>query len=291
MRVLVWNEREQRLRAFPRICLFLVTYTIIFISIPVLVALSAGGLMRSAILRALLVLSTVGLILAAAKYLDRRPVREFGIRIDRRWMSDAIVGVIIGGAIPTGTVLMSYFGGWVTVSDTEFNITTNYLREIGLAITITVSIAVVEELVFRGYILTNAIEGFDIRWLSQPGIIAAAWGASAILFAMVHPAPSLLQGLHFLGAGLLLGFAYLLSGQIGLSIGIHTGFNFVSTYVFPTTLEPSVSVFTLVVGGPTWFIGQSGLLQTALLIPAAFAVIGYVWWQSGSIKIRPEEFY
>ncbi|NKE38091.1 CPBP family intramembrane metalloprotease [Natronococcus sp. JC468] len=206
-------------------------------------------------------------------------------------MSDAIVGVIIGGAIPTGTVLMSYFGGWVTVSDTEFNITTNYLREIGLAITITVSIAVVEELVFRGYILTNAIEGFDIRWLSQPGIIAAAWGASAILFAMVHPAPSLLQGLHFLGAGLLLGFAYLLSGQIGLSIGIHTGFNFVSTYVFPTTLEPSVSVFTLVVGGPTWFIGQSGLLQTALLIPAAFAVIGYVWWQSGSIKIRPEEFY
>lgn len=109
-----------------------------------------------------------------------------------------------------------------------------------------------------------------------------------ILDAMAHPAPSLLQGIHFLGAGLLLGFAYLLSGQIGLSIGIHTGFNFVSTYVFPTTLEPSASVFTLVVDGPTWFIGQSGLLQTGLLIPAAFAIIGYVWWQSGSIEISPE---
>lgn len=227
---------------------------------------------------------TVGLLLGAAAYLDRRPVHAFGLEIDQHWVIDAIVGLTIGGAIPTAAAL-GFFGGWITVGETGYALTVTYLRDLGLAIVITVGIAVVEELVFRGYVLTNAIEGLDLRWLSQPVTIATAWGVSALLFAFMHPAPQLVDGLHFLSAGFLLGLAYLLSGQLGLPIGIHAGFNFVSAYVFSTPSEPSVIVISLAVTGPAWLTGQTGLIQTGLQIPAALAMMGYLWWRTGNIGI------
>ncbi|MFC7006867.1 CPBP family glutamic-type intramembrane protease [Halalkalicoccus salilacus] len=85
------------------------------------------------------------------------------------------------------------------------------------------SIAVVEELVFRGYVLTNALEGLDLRGVSTTTTIVGAWSVSGLLFAFVHPAPTLVAGLHFLSSGLLLGLAYLVSGQLGLPIGSTPG--------------------------------------------------------------------
>jgi membrane protease YdiL (CAAX protease family) len=199
-----------------------------------------------------------------------------------------MVGVMIGGTIPAATVLFGSFGGWLIVTDPGFSVTVPSLRKIALAVIVTDSIAVVEEIVFRGYILTNAIEGFDHRWLSQPVTIVAARRLSSLLFGILHPTPSLHQGLHFLSAGLLLGLAFLLTGQLGLSIGIHAGFNFVSVYVFPTTLDPAVAIIPVTVDGPVWVVGQSGAIQTGLHLPAALTIVGYVWWRSGRIGISPK---
>jgi hypothetical protein len=46
-------------------------------------------------------------------------------------------------------------------------------------------------------------------------------------------------------AGLLLGRTYLVSGWLGLPIGIYAGFDFVSGYVFPIASDPSVPVISL----------------------------------------------
>lgn len=288
LRLLSWNEREQRLRAFVRVYIFLMGYTIIFISIPVLVAPTGDGLLRSAVLRILLVGCTGILVIGAATYLDKRPVQNYGLAIDRRWLTDVFVGGVIGGGIPVGAVLLGIAGGWITVDGIEFSFTAPFVRDLGLAIIITMCIAVVEELVFRGYVLTNAIEGLDLRRISEPATIATAWCLSSFLFAITHPAPTLLNGLHFLSAGLLLGLAYLVSGQLGLPIGIHAGFNFVSAYGVPTVSDPAVSVISLSSNGPAWLTGQTGLIQTGLLLPAALMVIGYLWWRSGHTGVNPE---
>lgn len=118
--------------------------------------------------------------------------------------------------------------------------------------------------------------------------IATALGLSALLFALTHPAPELANGLHFLSAGLLLGLAYLLSGQLALPIGIHAGFNFVSAYVFPTAADPSFAVISLSATGPNWLISQTGLIQTGLQIPAALAMVCYLWWRTGSYSISAD---
>lgn len=285
LRLLAWNETEQRPRAFLRIYLFFVAYAIIFVAIPPLIAPSGSGLPRTAGLRAVLAISTVGLLFGAARFLDRKPVHTFGFNVDRQWMIDGFVGVLVGIAIPVIATLVGLVGGWLTLVKAGNTITESFLRDIGFVIVVVGCIAIAEEIVFRGYLLTNAIEGLDLRWLSPPITIASAWGVSALLFALTHPVPTLINGLHFLGAGFLLGLTYLLTGQLGLPIGLHAGFNFSSGYLFSTAQNPSVAVIRLTTEGPAWLTGQTGLVQTVLLVPAAISILGYVWWCSRSVGI------
>jgi membrane protease YdiL (CAAX protease family) len=270
-----------------RVGLFLILYAALFLTLPNLVWPSGDSLLRSATLRVLFVCCTLGLLLGAATYLDKRPVRSFGLRITRRWASDALAGAVIGGTIPIAAVGLGVIGGWITVGDPTYTITSTYLQNSGLVIVITVSIAIVEEVVFRGYVLTNAIEGLDLRRLSRTTTLLAAWSVSALLFGFAHPRPTLVSGIHFLSAGFLLGLAYLLSGQLGLPIGIHTGFNFVSGYVVPISSEQSLVVVPLSVTGPAWLTGQTGLIQTGLQIPAALGILGYLWWRTGRVGVAP----
>lgn len=265
----------------------MMVYIIVFVSLPGLVFQSGEGLFRSAILRLLLLFCTIGLVVGAAIYLDKRPLQEYGLELDRRWMSNLLAGFVIGGAIPTVAVLLGVVGGWITVEGTGYSLTASYLRDVGLAIVIIMSIAVVEELVFRGYVLTNALEGLDLRGVSATTTIVGAWSVSALLFAFTHPAPTLVAGLHFLSSGLLLGLAYLVSGQLGLPIGIHAGFNFVSGYVFPIASDPSITIIVHSVSGPTWLTGQTGLIQTGLQLPAALVMMGWVWLNTGHLGISP----
>jgi len=72
-------------------------------------------------------------------------------------------------------------------------------------------------------VLTNALEELNLRWMSDTTTVAGAWSVSALLLAIAHPAPTLVAGLHFLSAGLLLDFAYLVSGRLGLPIGFTPG--------------------------------------------------------------------
>lgn len=265
----------------------MMAYSVVFVSLPVLVYPSGDGLFRSALLRALLVFCTIGLVVGAAIYIDKRPLEEYGLKLDRGWMSNLLAGLVIGGAIPTAAVALGVVGGWISVGGTGYSLTATFLRDIGLAVVIIMGIAVVEELVFRGYVLTNALEGLDLPWVSESTTILGAWSVSALLFAFTHPAPTLVDGLHFLSAGLLLGLAYLVSGQLGLPIGIHAGFNLISGYVFPIASDPSVSIIALTVSGPAWLTDQTGLIQTGLQLPAALVILGYLWWRTGHLGISP----
>lgn len=286
VRLLTWNDREQRPRSFLRVWLFLTFYTGLYVSIPHLFASSENGLFRSATLRVLLVCGTGILLLVSAKYLDKRPVDSFGFQIDRRWIADGFVGFIVGGMLPAVAVALGYLGGWITIDEIAYVSAVTYARDLGLALVITVSIAVVEESVFRGYVLTNAIEGLNLRELSQTWTVAIALCLSALLFVGVHVSPTLVSGLHFLSAGFLLGIAYLLSGQLGLPVGIHAGFNFVSAYVFPTGADPSVAVISFTISGSAWLAGQTGLVRTGLLLPAILAMMGYFRWLTGDLCVN-----
>lgn len=57
------------------------------------------------------------------------------------------------------------------------------------------------------------------------------------------------------------------------------------TDVFPITSDPSVTIISLFVSGPAWLTGQNGLIQTGLQLPAAFVLMGWVWFRRGHLGI------
>ena len=83
-----------------------------------------------------------------------------------------------------------------------------------------------EELVFRGYILQNMVEGTGMK---------TAIIISCLVYGLVHsanPNATLLSTTIIILFGYLRIYGYLSTGQLWLSIGMHTGWNFFQATVF-----------------------------------------------------------
>jgi membrane protease YdiL (CAAX protease family) len=96
------------------------------------------------------------------------------------------------------------------------------------------AIGVLEELIFRGYVLVNLAEGARIALDSRRAVLLGL-GMSAALFGAAHagnPNATALSTLNIALFGLLLGGGYVLTDSLAVPIGIHTGWNFVLGPIF-----------------------------------------------------------
>lgn len=65
------------------------------------------------------VVGAVGITFAiylAARYVDRRWFRDYGLRLDRRWWVELAFGFALGGALMTGIFLVELAAGWITIT-------------------------------------------------------------------------------------------------------------------------------------------------------------------------------
>ena len=127
-----------------------------------------------------------------------------------------------------------------------------------------------EEIIFRGIVMRNAIEGLNFEVLSYRTALVGGWVLSSILFGVLHlsQATSLIAIAFWILAGLVLGLAYLLTDQLAVPIGLHFAFDFSANNVFglasvrevgtevPTIIRPE---FT----GPDRFVDISGVVNTS----------------------------
>ena len=142
-----------------------------------------------------------------------------------------------------------------------------------------------EELMSRGYHLQTVASGTSLAW---------GWVLSSAVFGLLHlanPHANLLSVAGIILAGLFLGYAYIRTGSLWLSIGLHTGWNFFEGVVFGFPVS-GLSFYTLpriAVSGPVlWTGGEFGPEAGMVLIPAL--VIGFVliflYAKDRSINVR-----
>lgn len=213
-----------------------------------------------------------------SRFMDRRPVHEIGLRLNREWWFDLTAGMIIGAFTLGLVAFMEYSLGWVEFTAILRNslnaplIVTALLAFLNLT-----AVGFGEELTFRGYQLTNLAEAFGKKAGLKKAVIIALLLTSAI-FGITHllnPNAGLLPALNITLAGLLLGLAYTWSGSLALPVGIHISWGYFEEFVFGyanSGQEPFNSLLKNTVSGPVLWTGGSFGPEGGLLILIAILV-------------------
>ena len=302
-----WNAEEQRPRAPVRFAISFVLvllFVLLLGVVAVVVGLSVDSLgpLSAALAELISLIALVAAILGVSWLVDRRRFTDLGVGLDREWRREFGVGLVVGAAM----VALVATGILLTVGE----ITGTYLtREgalfAGLSVPVGLLVAagyflaigVLEELLFRGYLLVNVAEGARIALDSRRAVLLAV-GVSAALFGLAHasnPSASVVSTLNVTLFGLLLAGAYVFTDSLALPIGIHTSWNFVLGPIFglPVSgLTSSVAVVAIDPGTRTLLTGggfgpEAGLFALGALLVGAGLLVTWIR-HTGSLSISEQ---
>ncbi len=304
VKTIFWNEGEARLRAAWR----LVAHLVLTLGLIALLTLplglrSEGRLLAQwpglRVVQALLRLLATGAGLwLAGRFIDRRPVADYGLHLHRAWWSDLGFGLALGALLVSGGVALGLALGWLTVTGTLQSGSDGL--PFGVAILIPLGqylcIGVYEELFSRGYQLRNLAEGFCTARIGPKGAVWLALLTSAGFFALLHATDeqaTLVSLLSVLLAGGTLGLGALVTGEIALPIGYHIAFNLFADTVFGFGGQPGAPA--LVIMAPGGFLAEAGLgspggglAGIGLSFLAMLATVGWVRWGRGEVRLHTE---
>jgi membrane protease YdiL (CAAX protease family) len=284
---------EPRLRAGWRLALHfaLLVVCLVVFQFPAVLILSRLGriaspvpLVASTLISALAITASVFI---ARRALDRRTFQSLGLGLDRLGFGDLGIGFTVAGLM-LGLIYLVFWGaGWLEVSSVAWNnqAWSRVLLSTGIMFLLFLLIGWQEELLARGYWLSNLGDGLNLRW----GVLL-----SSALFALAHSANPNVSWEAILGlflGGLLLAYGYLRTHQLWLPIGLHLGWNFfegtvfgfpVSGMVFFQLLHVRVSGPAILTGGG--FGPEAGLAQ----LPGLLLGAGLIYLVTRSRKQRLE---
>jgi len=214
----------------------------------------------------------------ARRWFDRRTFSSLGLRWNRRAGRDFTVGLLAAGVMLGLVFVIELAFGWLQIDGFAWQTAHPLQTWSGVLVMLFVFIAVgwQEELLSRGYWLQNLSAGLNLFW----GVLI-----SSLLFSLGHlanPNFSWLAVGGLLLAGIFLAYAYLRTGQLWLSIGLHVGWNFFEGPIFgfpvsgltsfPVVISHTAKGPELITGGN--FGPEAGLI----LIPAIAMGLFIVWW-------------
>lgn len=300
---LFWNRESCRPRLPYRFglafALFLVVGSVYSTVVPALdyVVVAAFGLVRvpggaaAAAIRLLLPVIGTALVCAtvylAGRLFDRRRFRDFGFRLGPEWYRDLAAGLALGALLMTGVFLVQFALGWVAVTGT-FETTRPggfWIWFLTMAVTFA-GVGVYEELLVRGYLLTNVAEGLQVGPVDERLAVGLATLFTAGVFGLLHalnPNAGLASTVGISLAGVLLGLGYVLTGELALPIGFHVTWNAFQglVYGFPVSgLSIGVRLLAVEQSGPGLWTGgrfgpEAGLIGILAVLAGCGLTVAY----------------
>lgn len=292
LRAVVWGSSDTRVRATYRVLLAwpILWFVVGTIAVGVGASIVPTGATKS------VKMTVFGLLQGAffagawvvwARYLDRRPLADYGLSVSRSWLLDLLAGF---GAVLVGTGIWLGAGsalGWTSV---EVSLTTPQgSLVVGLAgVFVGVIVNVwVQETVFFGVILTNASEGLSWRGVEPSRAIVGAWIVAVLLFALKHRPEQPEVVLNLLVALGVFGLLYVHTGELALPIGVHTGVNYAGHVLVgsPSLVAegPTILQVTKSLSGLLGSLSDGAIPQ---ILMAYLLLLAWIAWRSGGVSIE-----
>lgn len=319
IKTLFWHPDEERLRMMWRVLLHGVLFTVLMLAVilpmTVIWVLQAGignltdadltlALISSpgylALTSALTTILMIIVLFAAARVLDRRPIRDYGLQLDANWWRDLGFGLFLGAFLMAVIFLIELAAGWVTVEGTFFTASGgSFLAAFSLPLIAFVGVGIYEEMLSRGYHLLNFAEGIS-NGLPKGWAVVLATLISSAIFGVLHasnPNASLLSTFNIFLAGIMLSAGFVLTRSLAIPIGLHITWNLFQGNVFGFPVSGndfrSVTVILVEQGGPDIVTGgafgpEAGLLGIGAMIFGTLLTIGYVKLLYGHARFAPE---
>jgi hypothetical protein len=290
-----WNAREARPRALWRLLFFVAIAAVVANPLILLLDITDHRLLEGSFENALIACGFFVALAATARWMDRRPLHDFGFVRDKGWWGDLGIGFAIGGGIAAFVFGVHCVAGWVSVRELAWSaFGVPFAVAFGGQVLRYAGGALFEELVTRSYLLRMIAEFAAGVGMSRRGGLLLAWLATSAVFGALHLGnpgigPGALGNLAMLG--LLFGLPMVLTGSLAASIGMHMGWNVVVNNVFglPNGGQQTVtSVLLTSVSGPTrWTGGAFGPEGGLLILPAVAVGVGLVLvWQRRRGAVR-----
>lgn len=315
--VALWNSRTQRPRLPWRLVAVFVVLALLGVVItavsPMLRApletvfalaiprAQASATTRNVLFVASQLLTYIGAVYLAGRFVDRRWFPDFGLHLDRDWWLNLGFGLALGAGLMSGIFAIELALGWVDVTNT-FHIDQSgfaFWPWFGWILVTFVGIGVTEELLARGYLIKNLSEG--LTWFDRigpTGAVALAILGSALLFAGGHfanPNASLASMAGILVAAVMLAAGYVLTGELAIPIGVHVTWNFFEgpVYGFPVSgIDFGLSVLAIQQRGPEVLTGgsfgpEAGALGALAGIVGTGLIAAWVYRREGRLRVHP----
>ncbi len=236
----------------------------------------------------------------AGRFFDRRPFSDFGFRINSSWWKDFWFGIGLGGILITSIFLLELAAGWVRpVGYLVTNIPDLlFLPAILIPLVIFIMVGFYEELLSRGYQLTNLAEGLTSKYIKPETAILLACLISSAFFGLFHafnPNATLFSTLNICLAGIFLATGFLLTGELAIPIGLHISWNFFQGNVFGFPVSGadfrSATLIQIQQSGPAWLTGgafgpEGGFLGILSNLIGILLIIFWVKKRTGHIRLH-----
>jgi uncharacterized protein len=203
-----------------------------------------------------------------ARLFEGQSIAAIGIGLDRPWARHVAIGTLVGAGLLGCAWVLFNLCGWATF-ERFTELAARYPKFI-LAVLLCLSVAVSEELLFRGYALQVLA-----RWNLPAAVVL-----TGMLFVAIHlpnaggTAPIVIANVFL--AHLLYTACYLRTRSLWLPIGLHASWNFTGPFVLGMPLSvPEVSILTTDLKPGLWTgneFGPEGGLIVTLLLAIATAV-------------------
>ena len=289
-----WNKDENRLRMFWRMSIYSIALSIV-ISLFSIVLGVTNILSNTFLLSFLVLIGVVATTIIIGKWVDRRSLNDFGLIPSGNWWREFFFGLGLGAFLMGMIFSIGWLTGNMTVegyfqgsSGSTFFL--GFLRAVGFYF----AVGIYEEIMLRGYILVNLAEGLNIKKLDKKWVLLLALVLSSLIFGVLHiinPNSSLVSTLNLSLAGVFLGLGMVLTGRLGLPIGLHITWNLFQGNVFGFPVSGTSSGVTIIstrLTGPEWFTGgafgpEAGILG---LLAMLFGCLIIIWWISRKRKVK-----